>query len=109
MKKVRFVFVLLIAVLVNSCYEVNEEIVINQNGSGTYATHMDMSALIDMMQTLAGDEELSKDGLDRAVDTTINLKNMIDSAKDLTASQKELMQNGTMHMAMNLKEKIFKA
>jgi hypothetical protein len=109
MKKLRFLVVLLIAVLVNSCYEVNEEIVINPNGSGTYATHMDMSALIDMMQTLAGDDELSKEGLDRALDTTIQLKNMIDSAKDLTATQKELMQNGTMHMAMNLKEKIFQA
>lgn len=109
MKKLRFVIVLLIAVLVNSCYEVNEEIVINQNGSGTYATHMDMSALIEMMQTFAGEDELNKSGLDRAIDTTIYMKNMIDSAKDLNPMQKELMKDGTMHLAMNLKDKIFQA
>ncbi len=44
-----------------SCYEVNEDIEINADGSGTYVTKMDMSTLIDMMQTYAGEEELQKE------------------------------------------------
>src|SRR5687768_18529619 len=91
-----------------SCYEVNEEIVINADGSGTYDTKMDMSQLIDMMQTFAGEEELKKEGLDKVYDTTVLFKDILDSAKDATAEQKELMKDGKMKMQMNIKEKIFK-
>jgi hypothetical protein len=90
------------------CYEVNEEIEINADGTGTYVTKMDMSAMIDMMQSFAGEEELKKDGLDKVLDTTILFKSLIDSAKDATAEQKELMKDGKMKMQMNIKEKIFK-
>jgi ClpP class serine protease len=86
----------------------NEEIQINADGSGTYVTKMDMSQLIDMMQTFAGEEELTKEGLDRVIDTTILMKSLMDSAKDVTAEQKELMKNGKMKLQMNIKEKIFK-
>lgn len=91
-----------------SCYEVNEEIVINDNGSGTYATNMDMSALVQMIQSMAGEEELAKNGLNRAIDTLINLRDVMDSAKDLTADQKRLYADGTMKLQMNMKESIFK-
>jgi len=110
MNKNIFKYVLTVAftIFLVSCYEVNEEIEINADGSGTYVTKMDMSQLIDMMQTFAGEEELKKDGLDKVYDTTILFKNMLDSAKDVTAEQKELMKDGQMKLQMNIKEKIFK-
>lgn len=110
MKQKYFKYVLTVALSIFfvSCYEVNEEIEINADGSGTYVTKMDMSQLIDMMQTFAGEEELKKDGLDRVLDTTVYMKNMLDSAKDVTAEQKELMKDGKMKLQMNIKEKIFK-
>jgi hypothetical protein len=67
-----------------------------------------MGQLIDMMQTFAGEEELKKDGLEKIYDTTVLFKDMLDSAKDMTAEQKELMKDGKMKMQMNIKEKIFK-
>ena len=108
MKFLRYTLVLLFLGMLASCYEVNEEIVINEDGSGTYLTKMDMGQLIEMMQSLAGEEELSKEGLDRAIDTTINMKDMLDSAKDLTADQKALMARGTVKMQMDIKQKLFK-
>lgn len=110
MKNKFFKYVLTVAICVFfvSCYEVNEEIEIKADGSGTYVTKMDMGQMIDLMQTFAGDEEIKKDGLDKVYDTTILFKNLLDSAKDMTTEQKELMKDGKMKMQMNLKEKIFK-
>lgn len=110
MKNKFFKYVLTVAICVFfvSCYEVNEEIEIKVDGSGTYVTKMDMGQLIDLMQTFAGDEEIKKDGLDRVVDTTIYWKSLVDTAKEITPEQKELLKDGKMNLQMNLKEKVFK-
>ena len=108
MKYLKYILSVVLCVFLVSCYEVNEEIQINADGSGTYVTKMDMGQLIDMMQTFAGEDALTKEGMDRVIDTTILMKNMLDSAKDLTAEQKDLMKDGQMKLQMNIKEKIFK-
>ena len=107
MKKI----ILLLSVIICfvSCYEVNEEITINQNGGGTFITRMDMGQMLEMIQSMAGEEELAKEGLDKAIDTTIFMKNIMDSSKDATAEQKELMKDGKVNLQMNMKEKLFKA
>lgn len=91
------------------CYEINEEITINDNGSGTYITKMDMSALIQMMQSMASEEEIAKSGLNRAIDTVINLKSIMDTAKDVSPEQRRLFQDGTMKMKVDLEKSIFTA
>lgn len=96
-------------VLFVSCYEINEDIVINENGTGTYVTKMDMSALVQMMQTMAGEEELAKSGLDRAIDTIVHMKDVMDSARDITPEEKRLYADGTMKLQLNIKENIFKS
>lgn len=108
MKCLRYILVLVLFGFLASCYEVNEEIVINEDGSGTYLTKMDMGQLLEMMQSVAGEEELGKEGLDKAIDTVIRLKDMLDSAKDVTPEQKALMAGGTMKMQMNIQQKLFK-
>lgn len=108
MKKIWFM-VLSVIVLFVSCYEINEDIVINADGTGTYVTKMDMSALIQMMQTMAGEEELSKSGLDRAIDTVIYMKDVMDSAKNITAEEKRLYKDGSMKLQLNIKENVFKS
>lgn len=90
------------------CYEVNEEITINDDGSGIYNTKMDMGQLLEMMQTFAGEEKMAEEGLDRVIDTTVNFSSMKDSASKLTDEQKELMKEGKMHLQLNVKEKLFK-
>lgn len=104
-----WISVIAILVLFVSCYEINEEIVLNSNGSGTYVTKMDMSALIQMMQTMAGEEELSKSGLDRAIDTLVHLKDVVDTAKNISAEEKRLYADGTLNLQLNVKENLFKS
>lgn len=107
MKNLKYLAVFLFFFL-SACYEVNEEIVINKDGSGTYATKMDMSAVLQMMQTMASDE-LEKNGLGKSIDTTISMKEFADSAKDATPEQKRLFSTGIMKLKMDLQESIFKA
>lgn len=105
----RFMLLLSAIICFTGCYEVNEEITINQDGSGTHNTKMDMGQMLEMIQSMAGEEELAKEGLDKILDTTIFMKSVLDSAKDITAEQKELLKDGKMNLQMNMKEKLFKA
>jgi hypothetical protein len=105
----RFMLLLFAIVCVTGCYEVNEEITINPDGSGTHNTKMDMGQMLEMIQSMAGEEELAKEGLDRVLDTTIFMKSVLDSAKDMTPEQRELLKDGKMNLQMDMKEKLFKA
>lgn len=109
MKKIGLCVAVIISVLFAACYEINEDITINENGSGTYSTKMDMSALLQMMQSMASEEEIQKSGLNRSIDTLIRLKSIMDTAKDVTPQQRRLFQDGTMKMKIDLKENVFNA
>lgn len=109
MKKYWYSVLTVICLFFVSCYEINEEIVIDDKGRGTYATRMDMSALIQMMQTMVGEEELAKSGMNRGIDTIIYMKDMMDTAKNITAEEKRLYKEGSMKLQMNLQQNIFKS
>jgi len=70
MKHLKYILSVALCIFLVSCYEVNEEIQINADGSGTYVTKMDMGQLIDMMQTFAGELFIVRSGMDRVIDTT---------------------------------------
>lgn len=108
MRFLKYVLVTFCFLATLGCYEVNEEIAINENGSGVFNTKMDLSQLIELMQTFAGEEKMAEEGLDRVIDTVVNFSTIIDSAKEMTAEQKELMKDGKMRMQLNVKEKVFK-
>jgi hypothetical protein len=109
MKKFWICVLAVIIVVVAGCYEVNEEITITDKGTGTYATRMDMSALLQMMQSMASEEEIARSGLGRPIDTTILMKNVLDTAKDVTEEQRRLFKNGTMKLKINMQENLFTA
>lgn len=108
MKILRYALVLVSLGFLVSCYEVNEEITINEDGTGVFITKMDMGQLLEMMQSFAGEEELSKEGLDKAIDTTIQMADMISQARETTQEQKELLEKGTLKLQMNIRDRLFK-
>jgi len=89
-----------------SCLEINEQVEIKENGSGQFTSSMDLSQLVDMMQSVAG-EEFEKRKNEK-LDSFFYLKDIVDTAKNLTADQKNLMRDGKVHIKMDLEEKQFK-
>ena len=103
----KLLFGILTSIFLVACYDVNEEIVIKENGSGHYTSKIDMSGLLEMMQNFGTEADLAKEGFDRPMDTVIMLRTMLDSNKTLNADEKAIMETGKMHMIMSLKEKKF--
>lgn len=99
-------FVVVGCMFFTSCLEINEEVEIKPNGSGELSTSMDMGQLIDMMQAMGGEEFDKKK--DEKIDSTIFLKNVVDTASNLTKQQKDLMRDGKVHVKMNMEQKEFK-
>lgn len=107
MRYLRYLATVVAIVLFFGCYEVNEEIVINADGSGTFATKMDMSQLIEMLQAMGGEEELTKEGLDRPIDTLISMNDLMKENSKASAEQKELVKDGKMRLQMDMAKKVF--
>jgi hypothetical protein len=92
----------------SSCVEINEDINISKNGSGEYSMNMDMSKLLDIMQSYIGKDELEKQLPQKKMDTSIMMKTIVDTSTTLSAEKKALLRNGKLHMNLNMDEKIFK-
>ena len=106
MKLLKLFFVALSCAFFVSCLEINEQVEIKDNGSGQLSSSMDLSQLIDMMQAMGGEEFEKKK--DEKLDSVIYLKDIVDTAKNLTAEQKRLMRDGKVRVQMNMAEKLFK-
>ncbi len=91
-----------------ACYEMNEEIVLREDGSGTYATRMDMSSMLQMMVMMAGEEEITKNG-PRKVDTLIRMQDVIDTLREISADQRQLLKQGTLRFNMDIDQSVLKA
>lgn len=83
-----------------SCFDMTETFNIKEDGSGTYELKMDMSrayAMLAMMKQGAKEEgQVSK-----KMDSIIYYKSVVDTAKDLTAQEKALLQNAYAKIHMN--------
>lgn len=93
--------------LFSGCLEINEDISVAKNGSGKYGMKMDMGQLVEMMQSFMPAEELDKADLGKPKDTTVLLKDYIDTSSSLSADKKALLRDGSIHLKMNMAEKLF--
>ena len=109
MKKMKFLLLFSGMFLLAGCFEINEDIDIKADGKGVYSIHTDMSQLLEMMQTYMGKEEMDKQMPPKDLDTTIQMKDLVDTAKSMSAETKALVKDGNIHMKMNMEEKLFKA
>jgi len=94
------------------CLDSQEDVTINNDGSGTYKNTVDMSGLFDMMQMAAMMDTSANSGLkkfaDKNVDSTFSFRSFTDTATDLSDEQKALLKDATVHINIDQKERIFK-
>lgn len=107
MKNIRILLLLLLPLAFMSCTDTREELEIKGDGSGTLVMKTDLSKMLDLVKGF-GENDLAKDGLDKAFDTTMFMKNYVDTAKNVTQAQKDLLREGKVHLVMNVKESIGK-
>jgi hypothetical protein len=104
--------IFLTAFFLTGCLDSEEDVIINTNGSGVYKNTIDMSGLFDMIQMAAAMDTSAgsklKDLGDKSIDSTIAIGAFTDTSTTLTAEQKALLHDGTMHMTINQKDKVFK-
>lgn len=107
MKLLKYLFPLSFIVLFAGCLDIDEKVEIKKDGSGQMAMDMDMSQMVEMLQQYMGKEEMAKKGMDK-MDTTVLMKSIVDTAKSLSPEKKAALRNGSIHLQMDIDQKIFK-
>jgi hypothetical protein len=101
MKTFISIFLLTGTIFLSGCFEITQELTVNKDGSGTISNTTDMSEMMSMAMQMAGD----KAGEEKLnTDTLMLFKDLIDTAKDLTAEEKQLLKNGSLHLVMKMDE-----
>ena len=95
--------------LLAGCFEINEEIDVHAGGAGVYSVHNDMSQLLQAMSTYLSKEEMDKQMPAKNIDTTVLMKDLMDSANNISAENKALIRDGSVHLLLNMDQKTFKS
>ncbi len=108
MKLLKFALPVLVLFFLTGCIEINEDIHIKKDGSGQLNVKMNMSQLLELMQNYMGKEEMDKQLPNRVMDTTVLIKNIVDTAQDISPEKKALVREGSVNMKLNMDQKLFK-
>ena len=109
MKRLKGILCLVLVFSLAGCFEIEEKVDIKQNGTGELTVNTDMSQMLGMMESMMGKEEMEKQLPRKSVDTTVLMKDFIDTSKSMSAENKALFRTGKMHLKLNMAEKVFKA
>jgi len=109
MKQIKRLLPLALLFCLAGCFDIHEDIEVKSNGSGQLAVNMDMSQLLDMMQSYIGKDEMEKQIPSKKMDTTLLMKSLVDTSTSITAEKKALVRDGRIHMQLDMEQKIFKA
>lgn len=106
MRKLLSIFIVTTAFCFIGCMDTNEEVTINADGSGVFKNTVDMSGMFPMLQMTAMMDTSAKAGdfkkmFERDIDSTVYLDTYADTASQLSAEERKLLRDGSMHMTIN--------
>ncbi len=90
MKFLRFFLPAVLAFGFAGCLDINESVDVRSDGSGQLTMDIDMSQMIDILQTYMGKDELQKKGMEK-MDTTILLSSIVDTSSALSEDKKAIL------------------
>jgi hypothetical protein len=109
MKNIRILLLFLLPLAFASCMDTREELEIKKDGSGTLVMKTDLSKMLELIKSFpTSDSSLEKNGMDKAMDTVMLMKDYVDTASAIPANQKALLRNGKVHVVLNVKENVGK-
>lgn len=102
----------LLTISMSSCFSIKEEIEINENGTGSYSTSINLGKMMAMLQLFSTEmtDALGVEQQDNMIadkDTSFALKHITDTSSNLSPSEKKLIEKGTMHFKTNAAEGVF--
>ena len=100
MKNLKIAFAFVFSLALASCLDTEEKIVINADNSGTYALTLDLGKMLEMAATMGA--KSNSDKPKEKKDTTVYLKNFLDSSTELNAEEKALYRDAVL--SINLDE-----
>ena len=106
MKILKFILPAVLAFSFAGCLDINESVDIRKDGSGQLTMDMDMSQMVDILQTYMGKDELEKKGMSK-MDTTILLKDVVDTISSLSEDKKAILRPGRVHIKLDMDAKVF--
>ena len=104
----RFYGVIVFALLLFGCMNINEDIDVGANGDGTYSEEIDLSSLLQFINAAASMDSSAENSSMPDMDSSFSLKNVADTSTTLTAEEKRLMQNASMRIMSNQADNVFK-
>ena len=102
----KFILPVALAFCFTGCLDINETIDVKKDGSGQLTMDMDMSQMVEMLQNYMGKEELAKKGMQQ-MDTTIYMKDIVDTLSSLSEEKKNLLRPGKVHIKLDMDAKVF--
>ncbi|PVD51390.1 hypothetical protein DC498_14710 [Terrimonas sp.] len=99
-KKLCLTAIIGLTILLTSCLDTEEKIVINNNNSGNYTVTIDMSKMLKLAASMGGaDKDDAKEKEKK--DSTVFFKPYVDTATALTAKEKEMFRDGSMRIKVD--------
>ena len=102
MKKIGWLFPILLLFVATGCFDSAEETTINDNGSGLFTSTIDMSKLITLAKTFGGDNKEMKELESAKKDTTVSLATFKDSIGNFNDAEKKLLDKGSLRLIMDM-------
>lgn len=104
----KFFGLLLVAGLfsLTGCLEIVRTISINENGTGTFDTKIDMGEIFDMVRSM-GQEQQLEEARSKQIDTLVLLKDLAEKGPQLTNEEKQLLSEGNIRIAINIDSNVF--
>lgn len=99
-KKICLTVVIGFTVLLTSCLDTEEKIVINNNNSGDYTVTIDMSKMLKLAAQMGGRDKDDTKEKEKS-DSTVFFKPYIDTSTALTTKEKEMLREGSMRIKVN--------
>jgi hypothetical protein len=106
MRNLKYLLAICFTIVLASCVDTTEDVTLKEDGSGVMVYTMDMSNVLSMMGQMAGGNQTDKL---KDQDTTVAVSSFIDSVKDLSAQEKQLLRPGKIKMLLKNKDEKFLA
>lgn len=98
--RINFLSICFLTFLLTGCLDNAQEITLNENGGGVFASSTDMGDLLGLARQMGAAQSLAE--LDnRKMDTVISLADAADSLAGLSAEEKALVARATLSIQMN--------